>query len=44
MKGSLFCLIALFGLTACFDVDERSARKLRVFYSSDVVGSVEPCG
>ncbi len=34
----------LFALTGCFESSDLSARKLRVFYSGDVGGSIEPCG
>lgn len=35
---------ALLGVTGCFETSDRSIRKLRVFYSSDLVGGIEPCG
>ncbi|MFH1278860.1 MAG: hypothetical protein ABIK65_10830 [Candidatus Eisenbacteria bacterium] len=34
----------LLSLTGCFETTDKSIRKLRIFYSSDVVGSLEPCG
>lgn len=34
----------LFSLTGCFETTDKSTRKLRIFYSSDVVGAIEPCG
>ncbi len=43
-RSGLLCFALLFGLTGCFEVDNRSDRKLRIFYTSDAVGNVEPCG
>jgi hypothetical protein len=40
------CLLLLLALlsTGCFETTDKSPRKLRVFYSSDLVGGLEPCG
>ena len=42
--GILFSLLLLIGVTGCFEVDESSPKKLRVLFTSDVIGNVEPCG
>jgi len=42
--GIALVLILTFAVSGCFEVSDRSARKLRVFYSGDVAGAVEPCG
>lgn len=34
----------IMGASGCFETTDKSIRKLRVFYSSDMVGSLEPCG
>ncbi len=36
-------LVVLFS-AGCFETSDKSPTKLRVFYTSDVVGSLEPCG
>ncbi len=36
-------LLVLFG-SGCFEVDDKSDRFLRLLYSSDIVGNIEPCG
>ena len=42
--GVLFSFLLLLGVTGCFEVDDSSPKKLRVLYTSDVIGNVEPCG
>jgi hypothetical protein len=44
VRASLSLLVAAFSLLGCFETSDKSPRKLRVFYSSDLVGSLEPCG
>ncbi|MBM3321774.1 MAG: hypothetical protein FJY73_14010 [Candidatus Eisenbacteria bacterium] len=47
IASGLACLsvLLLFLLSAgCFETSDKSPKKLRVFYTSDVVGSLEPCG
>ena len=35
---------ALLSSMGCFETTDKSARKLRIYFSSDVVGALEPCG
>ncbi|MFH1680483.1 MAG: hypothetical protein ABIH26_07550 [Candidatus Eisenbacteria bacterium] len=42
--AGLLALLLLFPLAGCFETTDKSPRKLSVFFSSDVVGSLEPCG
>lgn len=41
--GLLFGIV-LFSASGCFETTDKSIRKLRIYYSSDLVGSLEPCG
>ena len=46
-RGILIGLLAVFLLSAlpgCFERSDKSWRKLRVFYSSDMLGAIEPVG
>lgn len=42
--AGLPAFVALLLFAGCFDTGDKSPRKLRVFFTSDVVGSLEPCG
>jgi hypothetical protein len=42
--AALATLLGALSLAGCFDTTDKSPRKLRIFYSSDLVGSIEPCG
>lgn len=44
LSAGLAASLAMLSFAGCFETSDKSPRKLRVFYSSDVVGSLEPCG
>jgi len=40
----LLGILLLSALAGCFETTEKSWRKLRIFYSSDILGAIEPVG
>ncbi|MBN1825636.1 MAG: hypothetical protein JW958_05155 [Candidatus Eisenbacteria bacterium] len=40
----LLAFLLLSTLSGCFETGEKSWRKIRIFYSSDMIGGIEPVG